>query len=59
MWTVCIWVQSFNIIAGKGYRIAIGVMSRYTTLKTGKNDSIFGDHLTLSRDIGTKYSVAM
>ncbi len=44
MWTVCIWVQLFNIIAGKDNRIAIGVMSRYITLK---NDSVLGDHLAL------------
>ena len=59
MWTVCIWIQSFNIIAGKDNTIAICVMSRNTALKTLKNDTIFGDHLALSRDIGTKFSMAI
>ena len=45
MRTICIWVQPFDIISGKDNRIAIGVMSRYTALKRGKNDSVFGDHL--------------
>ncbi len=59
MWTVCIWVPSFNIIAGKDNRIVICVMSRYTMLKTLKNNSVFGDHFALARDICMKFSVAM
>ncbi len=45
MKTICIWVQSFDSITGKDNRIAIGVMSRYTALKRGQNDSVFGDRL--------------